>query len=167
LRFDGSLCRHREFDAVGTDGVGEIIIQTLRDNCPDANRSRAQELAEMQAPEVTRRDTRIHFIQPLKECIVHEVGYCLSLEGASSTALVKSKQAASERAVWKIKSARARAENRTVSGLVASGYPPFIVSKVDQHWFSSQNITGSVCLIETPRPTPGTHLSRNKPAPPG
>src|SRR5580704_400872 len=45
--------------------------------------SRAQELAEiyLQAPEVTRRDTRIHFIQPLKERIVHEVGYGLSLEG--------------------------------------------------------------------------------------
>src|SRR5580698_2980244 len=57
--------------------------------------SRAQELAEiyLQAPEVTRRDTRIHFIQPLKERIVREVGYGLSLEGASSAALIKSKQA--------------------------------------------------------------------------
>jgi len=56
---------------------------------------RARELAELylKAPEVTRRNTRIHFIQPLKERIVHEVGYGLSLEGASSAALVKSKQA--------------------------------------------------------------------------
>jgi enoyl-CoA hydratase/carnithine racemase len=55
---------------------------------------RARELAELylKAPEVTRRNTRIHFIQPLKERIVHEVGYGLSLEGASSAALVKSKQ---------------------------------------------------------------------------
>jgi enoyl-CoA hydratase/carnithine racemase len=69
--------------------------------------SRAQELAEiyLQAPEVTRRDTRIHFIQPLKERIVHEVGYGLSLEGASSAALIKSKQARSEPAAQKIKSA--------------------------------------------------------------
>ncbi len=69
--------------------------------------SRAQELAEiyLQAPEVTRRDTRIHFIQPLKERIVREVGYGLSLEGASSAALIKSKQAKSEPAVQKIKSA--------------------------------------------------------------
>ena len=39
--------------------------------------SRARELAELylKAPEVTRRDTRIHFIQPLKERIVREVGY--------------------------------------------------------------------------------------------
>jgi enoyl-CoA hydratase/carnithine racemase len=56
--------------------------------------SRALELAELylKAPEVTRRDTRIHFIQPLKERIVREVGYGLSLEGASSADLVKSKR---------------------------------------------------------------------------
>ena len=55
---------------------------------------RARELADLylQAPEVTRRNTRIHFIQPLKERVVKEVGYGLSLEGASSAALVKSKQ---------------------------------------------------------------------------
>jgi enoyl-CoA hydratase/carnithine racemase len=57
--------------------------------------SRAQELAELylKAPEVTRRNTRIHFIQPLKERIVREVGYGLSLEGASAADLVKSMQA--------------------------------------------------------------------------
>jgi enoyl-CoA hydratase/carnithine racemase len=60
--------------------------------------SRARELAALylKAPEVTRRDTRVHFIQPLKERIVHEVGYGLSLEGASSAALVKSKQTKGE-----------------------------------------------------------------------
>ena len=54
--------------------------------------SRSRELAELylKAPEVTRRNTRIHFIQPLKERIVREVGYGLSLEGASSADLVKS-----------------------------------------------------------------------------
>jgi hypothetical protein len=46
--------------------------------------------------EVTRRNTRIHFIQPLKERIVREVGYGLSLEGASAADLVKSMQAKSE-----------------------------------------------------------------------
>src|SRR6266542_2473244 len=57
--------------------------------------TRARELAELylNAPEVTRRNTRIHFIQPLKERIVREVGYGLSLEGASSADLVKSLQA--------------------------------------------------------------------------
>jgi enoyl-CoA hydratase/carnithine racemase len=62
--------------------------------------TRARELAELylKAPEVTRRNTRIHFIQPLKERIVHEVGYGLSLEGASSADLVKSMKAKTERA---------------------------------------------------------------------
>src|ERR1700732_918146 len=70
--------------------------------------SRARELAELylKAPEVTRRNTRIHFIQPLKERIVREVGYGLSLEGASSAALVKSMQAKSEPLSQKSKSAK-------------------------------------------------------------
>jgi hypothetical protein len=50
----------------------------------------------LKAPEVTRRDTRIHFIQPLKERIVREVGYGLSVEGASAADLVKSMEAKSE-----------------------------------------------------------------------
>jgi enoyl-CoA hydratase/carnithine racemase len=60
--------------------------------------SRARELAELylKAPEVTRRNTRVHFIQPLKERIVREVGYGLSLEGASAADLVKSMKAQSE-----------------------------------------------------------------------
>jgi enoyl-CoA hydratase/carnithine racemase len=60
--------------------------------------SRARELAELylKAPEVTRRDTRVHFIRPLKERIVREVGYGLSLEGASAADLVKSMRAKSE-----------------------------------------------------------------------
>ena len=54
--------------------------------------ARARELAAiyLAKPEVTRRNTRVHFIQPLKERIVREVGYGLSLEGASADALVKS-----------------------------------------------------------------------------
>lgn len=57
--------------------------------------SRAQDLAKqyLKAPEVTRRNSRVHLIQPLKERIVREVGYGLSLEGASAAALVKSMQA--------------------------------------------------------------------------
>ncbi len=56
----------------------------------------ARELAALylKQPEVTRRNTRIHFIQPLKEKIVHEVGYGLSLEGASASALVQQMTAA-------------------------------------------------------------------------
>jgi enoyl-CoA hydratase/carnithine racemase len=60
---------------------------------------RAQELAKLylKAPQVTRRNTRIHFIQPLKERIVREVGYGLSLEGASASDLVKSMRAQNEK----------------------------------------------------------------------
>jgi enoyl-CoA hydratase/carnithine racemase len=69
--------------------------------------SRARELAGLylKAPEVTRRNTRTHFIQPLKERIVHEVGYGLSLEGASSAALMKSMQAKGETVTRKGKAA--------------------------------------------------------------
>jgi hypothetical protein len=45
---------------------------------------------------LTRRNTRVHFIQPLKERIVREVGYGLSLEGASAADLVKSMSAQNE-----------------------------------------------------------------------
>ncbi len=67
--------------------------------------SRARELAELylKAPEVTRRDTRVHFIHPLKERIVREVGYGLSLEGASAADLVKVMQSKTERAASKEK----------------------------------------------------------------
>jgi enoyl-CoA hydratase/carnithine racemase len=54
--------------------------------------SRAREIAAqyLKFPEVTRRNTRVHFIRPLKERIIREVGYGLSLEGASAADLVKS-----------------------------------------------------------------------------
>lgn len=57
--------------------------------------ARARELVAvyLKAPEVTRRNTRVHFIQPLKERIMREVGYGLSLEGASAAELVKLMQA--------------------------------------------------------------------------
>src|ERR1700757_3567989 len=69
--------------------------------------SRARELADLylKAPEVTRRNTRVHFIHPLKERIVREVGYGLSLEGASSADLVKSMRAKSKPVAGKRKSA--------------------------------------------------------------
>jgi len=61
--------------------------------------ARARELADLylRAPEVTRRNTRIHFIQPLKERVIREVGYGLSLEGAAAAALVKSKQSVAQK----------------------------------------------------------------------
>src|SRR2546426_1743674 len=60
--------------------------------------SGARELAELylKAPEVTRRNKREHFVQPAKERLVAEVGYGLSLEGASAADLMKSMQPKSE-----------------------------------------------------------------------
>lgn len=54
--------------------------------------ARAREIAQryLEKTDVTRRNTRIHFMQPIKERIVREVGYGLALEGASAAALVKS-----------------------------------------------------------------------------
>ena len=53
--------------------------------------ARARELATryLRAPALTRRNTRVHFIHPLRERLVREVGYGLALEGASASALVK------------------------------------------------------------------------------
>lgn len=59
------------------------------------DRAKALAAVYLKAPAVTRRNTRMHFIQPLKERIVREVGYGLSLEGASAADLVKSMQAQS------------------------------------------------------------------------
>ena len=69
--------------------------------------ARAGELASvyLKKPEVTRRNTRVHFIQPLKERIVREVGYGLSLEGASAADLVKSMTAQSQTMADKEKTA--------------------------------------------------------------
>jgi enoyl-CoA hydratase/carnithine racemase len=72
-----------------------VVAEVVRDG---KALDRARELATLylKAPEVTRRNTRAHFIQPLKERIVREVGYGLSLEGASAADLVKSMQAKPE-----------------------------------------------------------------------
>ena len=43
----------------------------------------------LKQPETARRNSRIHFVQPLKQRIVREVGYGLALEGASAAALVQ------------------------------------------------------------------------------
>ena len=54
--------------------------------------ARAKEIAKtyLAKTDVTRRNTRIHFMQPIKDQIVRQVGYGLALEGASAAALVKS-----------------------------------------------------------------------------
>ena len=52
--------------------------------------SRARELAALYLakPEITRRNTRVHFAQPMKEQIVATVGFGIALEEASIAALV-------------------------------------------------------------------------------
>lgn len=60
--------------------------------------ARARALASqwLKAPELTRRNTRIHFVQPLKERIIRETGYGLLLEGESADALVKASKGAAK-----------------------------------------------------------------------
>ena len=72
-----------------------VVTEVVRDG---EALSRALELAYLylKVPQVTRRNTRIHFTQPLKRRNVREVGYGLSLEGASAADLVKSMQAATK-----------------------------------------------------------------------
>jgi enoyl-CoA hydratase/carnithine racemase len=73
----------RDAQALGV--VAEVV--------PDGGAlARAREIAKsyLAKTDVTRRNTRIHFMQPIKERIVREVGYGLALEGASAAALVKS-----------------------------------------------------------------------------
>ena len=56
--------------------------------------SRVKEIAAafLQKPELTLRNTRIHFIQPIKRQLMEQVGYGLVLEGESVDALVRSMQ---------------------------------------------------------------------------
>ena len=71
-------------DAKALGVVAEIV--------PDgAALARAKEIAKtyLKKAEVTRRNTSIHFVHPIKERLVREVGYGLALEGASAAALVK------------------------------------------------------------------------------
>jgi enoyl-CoA hydratase/carnithine racemase len=53
--------------------------------------ARARAIAQgfLSKPEATRRFTRAHFVQPIKERLVREVGYGLALESISAVALMK------------------------------------------------------------------------------
>lgn len=70
-----------------------VVAEVVEDGQAVA-RARALAAIYLKQPEVTRRNSRIHFIQTLKERIVREVGYGLALEGASAAALVQSMSAA-------------------------------------------------------------------------
>ncbi len=53
-------------------------------------RARALAALYLAKPEITRRNTRVHFTQPMKEQIVANVGFGITLEEASIAALVAS-----------------------------------------------------------------------------
>src|ERR1700752_4981317 len=72
------------------------VVTEVVSNGKALNRARELAALYLKTPEVTRRNTRVHFVQPLKERIVREVGYGLSLEGASAADLMKSMQAKSQ-----------------------------------------------------------------------
>jgi hypothetical protein len=80
----------RTVSAIGKAALGVVAEIVPRGRAL----ARANEIAKslLAKPEVTRRNTRIHFVQPIKERLVREVGYGLALEGASAAALVKSFQ---------------------------------------------------------------------------
>lgn len=59
-------------------------------------RARALAAQWLKAPELTRRNTRVHFVQPLKERVIRETGYGLLLEGESADALVKASKGAAK-----------------------------------------------------------------------
>src|SRR6184192_620261 len=69
-----------------------VVAEVVQDGTA-LDRARKLAAIYLKAPEITRRNARQHFIQPLKERIVREVGYALSLEGASAADVVKSIQA--------------------------------------------------------------------------
>jgi enoyl-CoA hydratase/carnithine racemase len=75
-----------------TAQVWGVVAEVTRDG---QTLALAQDIAKilLKAQEVTRRNTRAHFIHPLKVQIVSEVGDGLALEGASAASLVKSLQA--------------------------------------------------------------------------
>ncbi|WP_296947457.1 enoyl-CoA hydratase/isomerase family protein [uncultured Massilia sp.] len=71
----------------------------VSDVVPDGQAvTKARELAAryLAKPEVTRRDTRTLFIQPIKLALIQQTGYGLSLEGGSAAALAKSMKAAKQ-----------------------------------------------------------------------
>jgi enoyl-CoA hydratase/carnithine racemase len=50
----------------------------------------------LQKPELTLRNTRIHFVQPIKRQLMEQVSYGLTLEGESADALIRSMQKKSQ-----------------------------------------------------------------------
>jgi enoyl-CoA hydratase/carnithine racemase len=73
----------REAAALGV--VAEVVP-----NGQAIGRARAIAESWLGKTDVTLRNTRLHFVAPLKERLIRETAYGLSIEGASAAALVKS-----------------------------------------------------------------------------
>lgn len=86
-RAEGFLLSPRPISAGEAAAWG--VVNYLADDGQAVAIARELAASYLKQPELTRRNTRIHFIQPLKERIVREVGYGLALEGASANALVQ------------------------------------------------------------------------------
>jgi serine phosphatase RsbU (regulator of sigma subunit) len=103
------------------------------------------------APEVTRRNTRAHLIQPLKERIVREVGYGLSLDGASAADLVKSMRTKAEPAAER-KSRLKRMENPSSAQLFKKTEPEeydlAILGKGAKSKFPAWILAGTACTSD-------------------
>ena len=81
-------------DRLTKPGTDPAIVRSIIDTLPlfddGTTLQRARELAALYLtkPEITRRNTRVHFAQPMKEQIVATVGFGITLEEASIAALV-------------------------------------------------------------------------------
>ncbi len=94
-RAQAMLLNPHPMDAREAKELGVVAEVTPRGQALD--RARAVAKSWLAAPELTRRYTRDHFIQPIKVRIVAEVGPGLALEGASAAAFVKQSQAGASR----------------------------------------------------------------------
>ncbi len=87
-RAQAMLLNPKPMSATEAQALG--VVAEVVDDGQALVRARAIAAHYLTKTDVTRRNTRIHFVQPIKERIVREVGYGLALEGASAAALVKS-----------------------------------------------------------------------------
>jgi enoyl-CoA hydratase/carnithine racemase len=69
-----------------------VVAEVTADGAA-VDRARERVTGWLTRPPLTLRNTRIHFVQPLKERFIREAGYGLALEGASAAALVRTMRA--------------------------------------------------------------------------
>lgn len=87
-RAEALLLDPKPFSATDAKQWG-LVSEVVADG-QSVTRARALADSYLAKPEVTRRNTRAYFMQPLKLALVQQTGYGLTLEGSSASALVKS-----------------------------------------------------------------------------